>query len=527
MEEIWRKAGILVVLMLLLSRYLQHLFTESPEFLHSVLVEYSRNLIRRRHPVKKRWIIVVAVVLLGGLGYGGFTVWRGMSAWQATAQGPVEETAVVRRDTIRVTIDGSGSLAPNDEVSLAFSAGGEVAEVLVEVGDVVQSGDVLARLDDADAREAVADAELQVAQAEINLALTRANVELGLAQADLEAAQASYDDAVALANRTGDQLTSARVTLEQALDTLADAQEDYDATWDPARDWELNIKWKKDALEAERETTQDNLERAQYELEVAQAGYNLEVAGISQASVQSAWAQVLNSQVALETEPLQLEQLELSLSQVQLALDSTRRALEDTKLTAPMNGTVTTLEAKVGEMASAGTPVVVLSDLATFAVEVNLDETDVAQVSVGQETLVSVDAFPEGELVGEVTYIAPVADVQSGVVLYPVTIRLSPTEVAVRAGMTADVEIVTASQEGALIVPLRAIHSENGLSTVRLQSAGGFEEVEVTLGVMTETEVEITGGLSEGDVVSVVAVPTQSPTERGFGPGGMFGGGED
>jgi HlyD family secretion protein len=477
--------------------------------------------------VKKRWIIVVVVVLLGGLGYGGFTVWRGTSAWQATAQGPVEETAIVRRDTIRVTIDGSGSLAPNDEVSLAFSAGGEVAEVLVEVGDVVQSGDVLARLDDADAREAVADAEFQVAQAEINLALTRAEAELGLAQANLDATRASYDDAVALANRTGDQLTSARVTLEQALDTLADAQEDYTATWDPARDWELNIKWKKDALEAERETTKDALERAQYELEVAQAAYNLEVAGISQASVQNAWAQVLNSQVALETEPLQLEQLELSLSQAQLALDSARRALEDTKLIAPMNGTVTTLEAEVGEMVSAGTPVVVLSDLATFVVEVNLDETDVAQVSVGQETLVSVDAFPENELMGEVTDIAPVADVQSGVVLYPVTIQLSPTEVAVRAGMTADVEIVTASQAGALIVPLRAIHSENGRSTVRLQSAVGFEQVEVALGVMTETEVEITGGLSEGDVVSVVAVPTQSSTERGFGPGGMFGGGEE
>jgi HlyD family secretion protein len=489
------------------SGYLQHLFTESPEFLQSVLVEYSRNLIRRRKPVKKKWwIVAVALVLLGGLGYGGYTVWLGMSTQQATAQGPAEETAIVQRDTIRVSIDGSGSLAPNEEVSLAFSAGGEVAEVFVEVGEKVQSGDVLARLDDADAREAVADAELQVAQAEINLALTRANVELGLAQADLEAAQASHNDAVALANRTGDQLTSARVTLEQALDALADAQEDYDATWDPARDWELNIRWKKDALEAEREATQDGLERAQYDLEVAQAGYNLEVAGISQSSVQSAWAQVLNSQVAVETEPLQLEQLELSLSQAQLALDSARRTLEDTKLVAPMNGTVTTLEPKVGEMASAGTPVVVLSDLATFVVEVNLDETDVAQVSVGQETLVSVDAFPENELVGEVRTIAPVADVQSGVVLYPVTIQLSPTQVGVRAGMTADVEIVTASQEGVLIVPLRAIQSE---------------------GSKSDTEVEITGGLSEGDVVSVVAVPTQSPTERGFGPGGMFGGGED
>jgi HlyD family secretion protein len=346
-----------------------------------------------------------------------------------------------------------------------------------------------------------------------------------LAQADLEAAQAGYDDAVALANRTGDQLTSARVTLEQALDALADAQEDYDATWDPARDWELNVEWKKDALEAEREATEAALQGAQYELEVAQAGYNLEVAGISQASVQSAWVQVLNSEVALETEPLQLEQLELSLSQAQLALDSARRAVEDTELIAPMNGTVTTMEPQVGEMASAGAPVVVLSDLATFVVEVNLDETDVAQVTVGQEALVSVDAFPEAELSGEVTYVAPVAQVESGVVLYAVTVHLSPTDIPVRAGMTTDVEIVSASRDNALIVPLRAVHTEGDQIYVYRLVGDQTEEVQVALGMVTETEVEITGGLAEGDVVSVVAAPTPDSTGVGFGPGGIFGGG--
>jgi HlyD family secretion protein len=474
---------------------------------------------------KKWWIIVAVVVVIACLGYVGFNVLQN-SAQQAMANSATE-TAVVERGTIRVTISGSGSLAPNDEVSLAFSSGGEVAEVLVEVGDVVQAGDVLARLDDADARQSVADAEMQVAQAEINLALTRAEAELGLKQANLDAAQASYDEAVALAGRTGDQLTSARVSLAQAQDALVDAQADYDAAWDPARDWELNVKWKKDSLEAERDATRDALEQAQYNLEVAQASYNLEVAGISQASVQSAWAQVLSSRVALETEPLQLEQLELSLSQAQLTLDSARRALEDTKLLAPMGGTVTTLELKVGEMVGAGTPVVELDDLATFVVEVSLDETDVAKVSVGQQAIVTLDAFPGEELAGEVTDIAPVATVQSGVVLYPVTVQLSPTEVDARAGMTADVEIVTASKVDALIVPLRAIQSENGKSYIWRQSAGGFEKTEVTLGVMTETEVEITSGLSEGDVVSVVASPAQGGGQPGWGPGGMFGGGGD
>jgi HlyD family secretion protein len=93
--------------------------------------------------------------------------------------------------------------------------------------------------------------------------------------------------------------------------------------------------------------------------------------------------------------------------------------------------------------------------------------------------------------------------------------------------MTANVEIVTASKADALIVPLRAIQSDGGKSYIWRQSADGFEKVEVTLGVMTETEVEIASGLSEGDVVSVVASPAQGGGQPGWGPGGMFGGGGD
>jgi HlyD family secretion protein len=474
---------------------------------------------------KKWWIIIAVVAVVACLGYVGFSVFE----WTArpVAADSTTETAVVERGTIRVSIDGSGSLAPNDEVALAFSGGGEVTEVLVDVGDAVRAGDVLARLDDAEAREAVTDAELQVAQAEIDLALARAEAELGLAQADLDAAQASYEEARALASRSGDQLASTRVGLQEAQDALADARADYNQAWDPARDWELNVKWKKDDLETEREATEDALAQAQYDLEVAQASYNLEVAGISQANVQSAWAQVLSSRAALETEPLQLEQLELSLSQAQLVLDSAQRDLQDTKLVAPMEGTVTLLEITVGEQVSAGTVVVELNDLTTFVVDVNLDETDVAQVSVGQGAVVTLDAFPDEELAGEVTDIAPVANIQSGVVLYPVTVQLLPADLPARVGMTANVEIITASREDVLIVPLRAIQSEGGKSYVWRQSADGFEKAEVTLGVMTETEVEIASGLSEGDVVSVVASPAQGGGQPGWGPGGMFGGGGD
>jgi HlyD family secretion protein len=480
---------------------------------------------------KKWWIVIAVVVVVGGLGLVGYRYIGGQRLAIAESQEAME-TAVVRRDTLRVTVDAAGSLAPSAEVSLAFPAGGRVAEVLVEEGQQVEAGDVLVRLDDAEAREAVAEAELQVAQAESDLALAQIEAEAGVAQADLDAAQAEYDETAALSARVGDQLASARINLVRAHDALAEAQEAYDEAWDPARDWELQIESKKDALEAERESTEQALRDAQLDLEEAQADYSLAVADISESEVRNAQEKVLNAQVALESEPLQLEQLENALEQARLQLESAQRALEETVLTAPVDSTVTSLDVESGEMVNASEPVVVLSDLAVLEVEVNLDETDVAQVAIGQEALVSVDAFPEAELTGEVTYIAPVAQVESGVVLYPVTIRLAPTDpsassgqaVPVRAGMTADVEIVTASQEDALIVPLRAVHTEGEQAYVYRLVGGLTEQVEVALGMMTETEVEITSGMAEGDVVSVVAVPTQD-SERGFGPMRMFGGG--
>jgi HlyD family secretion protein len=228
-----------------------------------------------------------------------------------------------------------------------------------------------------------------------------------------------------------------------------------------------------------------------------------------------------------------IEAAQLQVEQARLSLEQARLQLEQSTLVAPMAGTVTALNVETGEMASAGqAAVVVVSDLSTLTVDVNLDETDVAQVELGQEVLVSVDAFPEAELSGEVTYIASVAETQSGVVLYPVTVQLAPTEVSVRAGMTADVEVIAASREDALIVPLRAVHTEGERAYVYRVVDGQTERVEVGLGLTTDTEVEIISSadgasVAEGDVVSVVAAPTQGSTERGFGPGGVFGGGED
>jgi len=266
---------------------------------------------------------------------------------------------------------------------------------------------------------------------------------------------------------------------------------------------------------------------------VDQAAAQLEKLQNSPTTEELAVAQAQLDQAAAQLEKLQNGPTTKELATAQVQVDQARLRLEQATLTAPIDGTVTALGVQPGEMASPGQVIVVLSDLAVLEVEVNLDETDVVQVAVGQEARISLDAFPGVEMAGEVTYVAPVAETLSGVVLYPVTVQLtqgapstdSGQALPVRAGMTADVEIVIASQEDALIVPLRAVKTEGERAYVDRLVGGQMERVEVELGLMADAEIEIVGNLAQGDVV-VVVPSAQGSAGRGPGMFGALRGGE-
>ncbi len=492
---------------------------------------------------KKWWIIIAVVALVAVLGVAGY---------QRAAAGPSEaqefdDTAVVRRDELLVTIDATGSLVPLSEVSVAFSSGGRVDVVLVEEGQVVQAGESLAQLDTDDLELQVAQAEATLAAAEVQLAQLLApprSEEIAAQEANLAAAEArlvssaASRDQVAAGGDEGQiaaaesQLASAIAQQKSAYDMHERTMECFYFTRPDGKEMTICP-----ALGTPEEQTRYALGVADASLASAQAQVDELLAGAdadqlraAQANVSTAVAQRDAAQAQLDlllagpTEA-QMQTTRASVDDARVGLEQTQLRLEKATLIAPVGGTVTFLDVQPGEIANANQPVVVLSELATLEVDVNLDETDVSRVIIGQEVRVSVDAFPGVEMTGEVMSIADVAQNQSGVVLYPVTIRLTSADQALpaRAGMTADVSIVSASQAGALIVPLRAVHVEEGLAYVDRLAGGQVERVEVTLGLMTDTEIEITGGLSEGETVVVVARVESGPS---FGGPMMFGGGQ-
>lgn len=477
---------------------------------------------------KKWWIVASVVIVIAGIAFVGNQLNSRRQELAIEAQTSVE-TAVVRQDTLVVTVEGTGNLTPNAEVSLAFLSGGQVAEILVEEGQVVDAGQSLVRLETDELEFQAARAEAMLASATAQLAQLLApprSEEVMAQEANLAATQGQVSAAAASRDQIAAGPSEAEIAAVKAQIAAAELDHrlaviNYDRT--DKKDEEQKEQSRYDLWAAEIA-----LKATQTQLDVLLDGPDPHQVRAAQANVNSAEAQSDAAQAQLDlllagatTE--QLQATEAAVAQASVALEQARLSLGQATLIAPMDGTVTALNVALGEMIGPSQPVILLSSLAILEVNVYLDETDVGQVAVGQEATVEVDAFPEVELPGEVVDIAPVAEVQSGVVLIPITIRLALTDLPVRAGMTADVEIIIANQAEALLVPLRAIKSEDDHTYVERLTGDQTERVEVTLGMMTDTEVGITAGLSEGDVVSIVAEPTRS-RDRGFGPPEMFGG---
>jgi macrolide-specific efflux system membrane fusion protein len=199
-----------------------------------------------------------------------------------------------------------------------------------------------------------------------------------------------------------------------------------------------------------------------------------------------------------------------------------KKAAALSQLVAPAAGIVTTVNVSAGADVPTGAAITVAST--DYEVTAEVVETDVSSMKLQQPATVSVSAIG-ADLEGTVTAIAPTATGGSSgsstsVVSYAVTVALTNPPATLRAGMTADVTITTASATNVLAVPAAALRGSADNYTVLVMSAAGTPESRpVTVGLITSSLVEIKSGLSAGDVVVTGTSSTQRTT-TGTGTGG-------
>jgi multidrug efflux pump subunit AcrA (membrane-fusion protein) len=213
-------------------------------------------------------------------------------------------------------------------------------------------------------------------------------------------------------------------------------------------------------------------------------------------------AQVAAQEANVAAAKANLDRANARLTQAQAQAQMAGVKLDDATLTAPFAGVVADVSAKVGELVTTA-PVVNLIDITKFAVEITVDEVDVANVAVGQSVAVLVDALGEPALQGTVVRIAPQATINNGVVSYKVTVEATPDQRVVKSGMTASAQIITAQAKNAIGLPRAAVHLIDGVQTVTVVKNGTREVRTVETGVKGDDLIEIKSGIVAGDVIEI------------------------
>jgi len=524
-----------------------------------------------------KWLLTICV--LGALGWAAWTYWPRDDA-KVVAQEGFSATFVAQIGAITASISPTGEVYTETEGDLSFDAKGlEIIEINVSVGDRVQAGDVLARIDTASLEADLDSAEASLLSAEDALEQAQTpydDIDLHEAEANVTQAQVNLEEAKETLDEllnpdlveAAEAITEAEWDLRQAKDDLTKLQIDpatqenidylqwqaneleaehgqlvlntnesemqvdyrllvYNRLLDAREEVErAELQAQVDLLKAENDVTTalDALEEAQEALAELEAGPDpLEIRAaqnaVAQAEYDLAKAKDDLATVEAGADPNDVQLAQARYDSALAAYEDAEEALAEAVLMAPFDGTVASIDKEVGDLVTQGGTIMTLKDLTELRILASIDETQISDVEVGQVVAITFDAFPGEEFEGAVLEIPIEGSLMSNVVTYDVPISLEGAdEVSLRPGMTANLTITVGSKEDALLVPVMAVQQSTDGTVVTVQNADGTTTlVPVQTGLSDGVYIEIVGGLIEGDVV---VVEYSTDTEETQMPGG-------
>lgn len=504
----------------------------------------------------RRTIVIVITVLI--LLAAGFFFWRQRQQAAQKQAFEILREAVVENGRISATVNATGAIEPEALVSLTFGGAGTIQQINIERGQPVQAGAVLATLDTAELQLAVQQAEdavriqeltlqqrqnaqpsaatLAAAQADIDAAAAQLTVtKANLAAAEAAVLQAQAQKAQLLAGSTAGQIAAAESQLASVRLQQKNAETAHNRTLD-CFSFTLPTGENKETcpgLGEPEEQARANLENANAALVAAEVQLADVTAGprpadiqatdaaiasaeagalAAQGNVAAAEANIARAQAAYDRLLEPPTEDEIAIMEAQIASAKTNLALaqlrlENSLIVAPIDGTVANVLVNAGEQAAPGAPAITLVNEAAFHINVNVDEIDIDQITVGQDVAVTLDALPDTVVTGAIAEIAPTSASAGGVVTYLVTINIVADKgVLLRPGMSANASIVVEEVDDVLIVPNWAVRldRETGNAFVnQMMADGSVEEVVVDTGLRNEQFSEVVSGLRAGDVVVV------------------------
>ncbi|MBO9541806.1 efflux RND transporter periplasmic adaptor subunit [bacterium] len=387
-----------------------------------------------------------------------------------------EPHAKVERGALRVVVSETGTVQPLTKVEIKSKVAGQVAKLLVDVGQKVEKGQLLIQLDTTDMERERARAAADRDQAAARLALLKAG-------------------------SRREELTEARAQVSQQEAAFARAEADYRRSEEALKAGTITPR--------EAESARSDYFAAKAQLDASRARLAKIKAGPRLEEIAEAKAQLARAEVALK---------------------ATEDQLSYASIRSPMAGTVIKRGIEVGEMVSPGvsataqgTSMLTVADLDRLIIASSLNQIDVGKVRKGQKVEVRVDSAPGKVFTGEIRKVAPAAeaskDGQSTIQTFPIETILAGTDAdALKPGMSADLDVLVTNKEGALYLPVEAVIRGKGLSgsvTLPAKEKGAKPATaSVTLGLATDTQIEILSGLVEGQEVLIKPAPSADNTMK-------------
>ncbi|HZV48171.1 MAG TPA: biotin/lipoyl-binding protein [Candidatus Dormibacteraeota bacterium] len=502
-----------------------------------VLPQPSRRLDRLRSPRTLLVVLVLVVLVLAAV-----TV-RDVFFPTASTQAP-GRLVPVSEGTVTATVTGTGSILPANQASVNFKVGGTLTEVDVKVGDQVQAGQVLARVDPTPEQTALQQAQAQLQSAEANLQAAQdpaSPAQMTQLQHNLAAAQQSYNDTAASVNLTNQQDAQAVAQAQAQYNADGCGTASANATRCPSDQQALTSA--QDKQQSDALSGQQRLDQARQSITSAQDALN----------------------VATQPRPGSIQQAQAQVVTAQAQVNTAQQNLSATTLTAPISGVVTAVNGAVGQTVGAGSGAaqaasggsassgssaggasggsgssaggasssgasssgsssggsnafITIADTSSFQAVVPFAEVDAARLQPGQQASITFPAIPNLTVTATLLSVSPVAQVVSSVVNYVATFNLLQNDPRLRSGMTASASVIVQQVQNALNVPNLAIRNQGGTTVVDVYRNGKVTPVEVEEGLVGDTATEVKGDLRPGE--QVVLPTTQLGTTSAGGAGG-------
>lgn len=373
--------------------------------------------------MKSKHIIVILVTL-----FSCWIITACSSANPTSDPASATEIPIVISDADVVV---EGRLVPRESEQLAFFTNGQVEEILVEEGDQVKKGDVLARLGNREAIEAsiaAAEAELLAAQQ----AYDNLNENVEVARSEAVRAVASANKAIRDAQY---QLDNFLIPVSQEGLTALEGVELMQKKLDEAR-----LAFEPYKFESFSSSIRNKYKT---QLDNAQSDYNSAVRRLEyETALEDAKAvleKALRDYKALQTgpDPDLLAAAEARIKAAETNLASAKATLDNFELVASIDGTVVQQDLIVGQQVTAGQAAIIIADFSQMYAETDdLTEIEVVKVEVGQSVTVAPDALPDLELAGTVDRISDVFEEKRGDITYTAKILLNEVDPRLRWGMT-------------------------------------------------------------------------------------------